>query len=66
MHNKYLLIISIFVITACGGGGDQKKETQFYKKQQTVPQTLEVSIARVNFFLRLCKVWKGVEDERLL
>ena len=44
MHNKYLVIVSIFFLTACGGGGDQKKETQFYKKQQTIPQTLEVSI----------------------
>ena len=44
MYNKYLLIVSMFIITACGGSGDQKKETQFYKKQQTLPQTLEVSI----------------------
>ena len=44
MCNKYLLIVSMFIITACGGSGDQKKETQFYKKQQTLPQTLEVSI----------------------
>ena len=43
MHSKQLLIFSIFIISACGGG-EQKKETQFYKKQQTVPQTLEVSI----------------------
>ena len=43
MHTKQLLICSIFIISACGGE-EQKKETQFYKKQQTIPQTLEVSI----------------------
>ena len=31
------------MIVACGGT-DQSKETQFYKKQQTVAETLEVSI----------------------
>ena len=38
----YLLITAMF-LTNCGGSGDNK-ETQFYKKQETVPQTLEVSI----------------------
>ena len=31
------------LLTACGGGNDNK-ETQFYKKQETTPQRLEVSI----------------------
>ena len=35
--------ITILFITACGGGGDSK-DTQFYKKQETTPERLEVSI----------------------
>lgn len=31
------------LISACGGGGDSK-DTQFYKKQETTPERLEVSI----------------------
>ena len=40
------LILSFFtLITLFGcGGNENNKDTQFYKKQQTVPQTLEVSI----------------------
>ena len=41
--NKYLLLlVSIFIIASCGGS--DSKDTQFYKKEQTVPQRLEVSI----------------------
>ena len=41
--NKYLLLlVSIFIIVSCGGS--DSKDTQFYKKEQTVPQRLEVSI----------------------
>ncbi len=41
--NKYLLLlVSIFIIASCSGS--DSKDTQFYKKEQTVPQRLEVSI----------------------
>ena len=41
--NKYLLLlVSIFILVSCGGS--DYKDTQFYKKEQTVPQRLEVSI----------------------
>ena len=41
--NKYLLLfVSIFMLVSCGGS--DSKDTQFYKKEQTVPQRLEVSI----------------------
>ena len=41
-HYKYTFL-SLMLLTACGGGNDNK-ETQFYKKQETTPQRLEVSI----------------------
>ena len=41
-HYKYIFL-SLMIVTACGGGNDSK-ETQFYKKQETTPQRLEVSI----------------------
>ena len=41
-HYKYIFL-SLMIVTACGGGNDSK-ETQFYKKQETIPQRLEVSI----------------------
>jgi len=41
-HYKYTFL-SLILLTACGGGNDNK-ETQFYKKQETTPQRLEVSI----------------------
>ena len=41
--NKSILYISIFFIVSCGGSSD-KEISQFYKKQEIVPQTLEVSI----------------------
>ena len=41
-HYKYKLL-SLMLLAACGGGNDSK-ETQFYKKQETTPQRLEVSI----------------------
>jgi len=41
-HYKYTLL-SLMLLAACGGGNDSK-ETQFYKKQETTPQRLEVSI----------------------
>ena len=41
--NKYIfLLVSILIIVSCGGS--DSKDTQFYKKEQTVPQSLEVSI----------------------
>ena len=41
--NKYLLLlVSIFIIVSCGGS--DSNDPQFYKKEQTVPQRLEVSI----------------------
>ena len=41
-HYKYIFL-SLMILSACGGGNDNK-ETQFYKKQETTPQRLEVSI----------------------
>ena len=41
-HYKYTFL-SLMLLTACGGGNDNK-ETQFYKKQETTPERLEVSI----------------------
>ena len=42
--NRYThLFLIVFLLTSCGGGSDSQ-DTQFYKKQETVPQTLEVSI----------------------
>jgi|TARA_X000000368_G_scaffold326575_1_gene263600 HlyD family secretion protein len=41
-HYKYTFL-SLMILSACGGGNDNK-ETQFYKKQETTPERLEVSI----------------------
>tara|TARA_B100001769_G_scaffold70872_1_gene52984 strand:- start:1332 stop:2522 length:1191 start_codon:yes stop_codon:yes gene_type:complete len=41
-HYKYIFL-SLMILSACGGGNDNK-ETQFYKKQETTPERLEVSI----------------------
>ena len=41
-HYKYIFLL-LMILTACSGGNDSK-ETQFYKKQETTPQRLEVSI----------------------
>jgi len=42
--NRYIhLFLVVFLLTSCGSGSDSQ-DTQFYKKQETVPQTLEVSI----------------------
>ena len=43
MTKTLTLTFIVLMIVACGGT-DQSKETQFYKKQQTVAETLEVSI----------------------
>ena len=43
MKNYLYVFTSLFFIYACGGGGDNK-DTQFYKKQETTPERLEVSI----------------------
>tara|TARA_B100001029_G_C15059867_1_gene457478 strand:+ start:1374 stop:2564 length:1191 start_codon:yes stop_codon:yes gene_type:complete len=43
MKNYIHLLITVLILSNCGGGNDNK-DTQFYKKQETVPQTLEVSI----------------------
>ena len=43
MTKTLTLTFIVLMIVACGGM-DQSKETQFYKKQQTVAETLEVSI----------------------
>jgi len=44
-HNKNLFIlISIFLISSCGSGNDSKDVAQYYKKQQTQTQQLELSI----------------------
>ena len=43
MTKTLTLTFIALMIVACGGT-DQSKETQFYKKQQTVAETLEVSI----------------------
>jgi len=43
MKKLLILFFSLAVLASCGGS-DESKDTQFYKKQQTVPQTLEVSI----------------------
>ncbi len=44
--NKYfysIVIISAILLSSCGGSSSEQ-ETQFYKKQESVPQKLEVSI----------------------
>ena len=43
MKNRLYIYTSLMLISACGGGGDSK-DTQFYKKQETTPERLEVSI----------------------
>ena len=50
MKNFKFIFVILFFVTACGGGSDNK-ETQFYKKEQTIPQKLEVSIAQL--FLKI-------------
>ena len=48
MTKTLTLTFIVLMIVACGGT-DQSKETQFYKKQQTVAETLEVSIEAVSY-----------------
>jgi len=43
MKNLLYIFTSLILISACGGGGEGK-DTQFYKKQETTPERLEVSI----------------------
>ena len=43
MKNLKYIFTSLLIVSSCGGGGDDK-DTQFYKKEQTIPQKLEVSI----------------------
>ena len=43
MNNKIYIFSALLLLAACGGSGDSK-ETQFYKKQETIPEKLEVSI----------------------
>ena len=43
MKNKIYIFSALLVLSACGGGSDNK-DTQFYKKQESVPEKLEVSI----------------------
>ena len=43
MKNCLYIYTSLMLISACGGGSDSK-DTQFYKKQETTPERLEVSI----------------------
>ena len=43
MKNFKYILTTIILVSACGGGGEDK-QTQFYKKEQTTPQKLEVSI----------------------
>ena len=43
MKNYLYVFTSLLLIYACGGSGDNK-DTQFYKKQETTPERLEVSI----------------------
>ena len=43
MKNKIYIFCALLVLSACGGGSDNK-DTQFYKKQESVPEKLEVSI----------------------
>ena len=43
MKNLKYIFTSLLIVFSCGGGGDDK-DTQFYKKEQTIPQKLEVSI----------------------
>ena len=43
MKNHLYIFISLMLLSACGSSGDSK-DTQFYKKQETTPERLEVSI----------------------
>ena len=43
MKNFKYILTTILLVSACGGGAEEK-QTQFYKKEQTTPQKLEVSI----------------------
>ena len=43
MNRLILSFFTLIILSGCSGS-ENNKETQFYKKQQTVPQTLEVSI----------------------
>ena len=43
MKNNLYIFTTLLLLSACGGGSDAK-DTQFYKKQETTPEKLEVSI----------------------
>ena len=43
MKNFKYILTTIVLVSSCGGGSEDK-QTQFYKKEQTTPQKLEVSI----------------------
>ena len=43
MKNKIYIFSVLLVLSSCGGGSGSK-DTQFYKKQESVPEKLEVSI----------------------
>ena len=43
MKNNLYIFTTLLLLSACGGGSDSK-DTQFYKKQETTPEKLEVSI----------------------
>ena len=43
MKNNLYILTTLLLLSACGGGSDAK-DTQFYKKQETTPEKLEVSI----------------------
>ena len=43
MKNFKYILTAIVIVSACSGGSADK-QTQFYKKEQTTPQRLEVSI----------------------
>ena len=43
MKNFKYILTTVILVSACGGGAEEK-QTQFYKKEQTTPQKLEVSI----------------------
>ena len=48
MKNFKYILTTIVLVSACGGGSEDK-QTQFYKKEQTTPQKLEVRAdARIN------------------
>tara|TARA_B000000475_G_C15995305_1_gene446695 strand:- start:1001 stop:2191 length:1191 start_codon:yes stop_codon:yes gene_type:complete len=43
MKNNLYIFTTLLLLSACGGGSDAK-DTLFYKKQETTPEKLEVSI----------------------